>query len=356
MRRPRLALAGALIAATLLVPAGADAQSGGSVEPRIVGGTATSISQHPWQAAVVFSPAKVGGDAHQRQFCSGSLVTSRIVITAAHCVYGTDPDCLLLCSAAHLDPEDVDVVLGRSRLSDTGQGVEIGVMAVAYQSNYNPAYRGNVPRFDVAYLVLPAASGQTQLKIAGPGEEALWGAGSPVVISGWGSTTKCTTFCGPTSDDLRAATVQVIADSTCALPSFYGANFDAATMICAGYPNGGVDSCAGDSGGPLQAPRPAGGYRLVGITSWGDGCAQSNSPGVYTRVAGPTMLSLIQADVASLETTYGLPREGVLEQGVSPVGATPSASRPFAKCKKIRDKRKRKRCIKKVRKKLRSIG
>ena len=84
---------GVLTALALLVPATASAQSDGSVQPRIVGGQQVSISQYPWQAAVVFSPSKVGGNAHERQFCGGSLVTSRIVITAAHCVFDTDPDC-----------------------------------------------------------------------------------------------------------------------------------------------------------------------------------------------------------------------------------------------------------------------
>ena len=51
------------------------------------------------------------------------------------------------------------------------------------------------------------------------------------------------------------------------------------TMICAGYIEGGKDSCEGDAGGPLVCNK-----ELQGITSWGYGCAERAHPGVYTQV------------------------------------------------------------------------
>jgi trypsin len=333
----RLTALGVLAAVSLLVPASAAAQSDGSVQPKIVGGHNASISQYPWQAALF-----VDGD----QLCGGSLLTTRIVLTAAHCVFDTDPNCLISCSisdpggdgTARLDPNDGAVMLGSTTLN----GPQSPFIGVGVRSSYEPNFRPLVPRNDVGYLVLAGPSGQAPIKIAGSDEGALWDPGSPVNISGWGDTEV-----GPPPNTLQAATVQVIDDGTCSAD--YGADFDANTMMCAGFQSGGVDACAGDSGGPLQAPLPAGGYRLVGITSWGEGCADPGHPGVYVRIAQSTVLGpQIAADVASLETAFGLPHEPIFGSATTP---STKAKKPFAKCKRIRNKKKRKRCIKKVKKK-----
>jgi secreted trypsin-like serine protease len=60
-------------------------------------------------------------------------------------------------------------------------------------------------------------------------------------------------------------------------------------MVCAGFPQGGVDTCQGDSGGPMFGKTSAGALRIVGTTSFGDGCARPGKPGVYARVADDTL-------------------------------------------------------------------
>ena len=153
-------------------------------------------------------------------------------------------------------------------------GTEQTVQATAYQGDDGnpPTFDPNSLKNDVGYLVLttPVTLGPaTQtIHIAGADEQGVWPPGQLVEISGWGSTIAG----GDTVDTLRAASVPIVADSSCSATGVYGTFFDPATMVCAGKLSGGVDTCQGDSGGPLEAPLDDGAYRLVGITSWGFGC------------------------------------------------------------------------------------
>jgi hypothetical protein len=162
----------------------------------------------------------------------------------------------------------------------------------------HPGFAMNVDegfRNDVAVLRLQTpVSGVTPIRLVQAGEGALWGGGAGGVdafVAGWGDTDPLergnpdTRF--PTA--LRQATVPMRSDATCAstVGGGYGNAFERATNLCAGTLQSGstlgVDSCQGDSGGPLTVADGAGGFRLAGVTSWGDGCAQHNF-GAYSRI------------------------------------------------------------------------
>jgi trypsin len=100
-------------------------------------------------------------------------------------------------------------------------------------------------------------------------------AGNLSVVSGWGRLSSG----GAIPSQLQAVEVDIISSTAC--NSSY-ADYGGITenMICAGVPGGGKDACQGDSGGPLVV-----GDELVGIVSWGVGCALPDYPGVYSNVA-----------------------------------------------------------------------
>ncbi len=348
-----MSLGGCALVALCLAAASASFASPAAASPRIVGGSTTTTAVYPWQAALVLDERFAGND-FQKHFCGGSLITPRIVVTAAHCVtHETDPD-----DGGFLDLNDANVVLGRTTLSGAG-GEEHDLAGIYYHSGYDPVTVEN----DLAFVVLDSASAQATIKFAGADEGSLWDPGSPTVVSGWGATIQA----GAGSDTLRHAVVPVISDAVCGGPLVYGADFFADVMVCAGVLAGGVDSCQGDSGGPLAAPSTTPVFRLVGIVSWGHGCAAVNKPGVYTRVAGVTGPgSSVQGSVDAIEDVEGLPDAGpVFGSGLGgasggpgqsvvqpPPGATPSASiaGPVLKrCKKL-PKPKRRVCRRKQRK------
>jgi len=258
-----LGLAGGLAFAAA-VPAAA------APEPKIVGGAATTISEWPWQAALVGDPAQ-GGNDFDRQFCGGSVIAPTIILTAAHCV--TDPV---------LSPDQVQVVVGRTTLSSSqGQRLPVDTIVV------DPSYDSTTLENDVAVLRVSGSTAQSPISLAGPGETSLWTAGSDAWVTGWGSD-------GSTSQDtLREARVPIISDSSCGSGSVYGSEFFPAVMVCAGFLAGGVDSCSGDSGGPLAVPAPGGSWRQVGVVSWGIGCAEPNHPGVYSRVGSDPLRAYV---------------------------------------------------------------
>ncbi len=330
------------------VPAEPDAAVS-SNDPRIVGGSTTTIEAVPYQVALVLD-ARFGGTTTLA--CGGTLIAPRIVQTAAHCIFDGDPD---PGDDTSWDTDDVDVVTGRTTLS-TGAGQRHDVIAGVFDGEYDE----NTSEFDAAWLTLAAtpAAPATPIKLAGPGEAALWASGAQTRVSGWGDTSDG----GSLSDTLKSAITPIIPDASCdALTGLYD-DFSSGSMVCAGFLAGGTDSCQGDSGGPLAAPGFLGSQpvnRLVGVVSWGDGCAQPNAPGVYTRIAGPAYNPFVQGVVDLLESNAGIPDSGSVYGSGATVSApaAPTPPAPPSKAKKCKKKKKKgkaavpaKKCKKKKKK------
>ncbi|XP_064864048.1 trypsin-1-like [Oncorhynchus nerka] len=91
-------------------------------------------------------------------------------------------------------------------------------------------------------------------------------AGTMCTVSGWGNTRPAD------SNNLQCLNLPILSFNDCN-NSYSGAVF------CAGYMEGGKDSCQGDSCGPMVCNS-----ELQGVVSWGYGCAESGNPGVYAKV------------------------------------------------------------------------
>ena len=100
-------------------------------------------------------------------------------------------------------------------------------------------------------------------------------------ISGWGSTNSTILNL---ADALQSASVVIASDFQCR--NQYSSNrYFSNSMICAGTTLGGIDTCRGDSGGPLMVfSSDNSSAILCGVTSWGWGCASAQHFGVYSKV------------------------------------------------------------------------
>jgi trypsin len=239
-RRTRLLLATALTAAGLAVFGFGGAQA----SQEVVGGDPVSTAQYPY---AVFLTNRTGF-----QFCGGTIVGPSTVVTAAHCAAGQSPEALLVVAGRDDKQSEAGVVAEVADVwvdpdyGDVHLGADVAVLTLAVKLPYRPARLNHDPE--------------------------LYQPGTLATVLGWGRTKEG----GTTSRYLMGAAVPVVADGTCAKDY---QDFAATAMVCAGYPQGGVDTCQGDSGGPMLV-----GDVLVGISSWGDGCARPGKPGVYTRV------------------------------------------------------------------------
>ncbi|XP_013113224.2 trypsin 5G1 [Stomoxys calcitrans] len=216
---------------------------------RIVGGYEADIKDIPFQVSLQAS----------FHFCGGSLIAKRFVLTAAHCING------------HQEYEPIFGVRIGSSMSDRG-----GLMAKVLRIHRHEKFNFNTLDYDFAILELKDYDLKDlsfEMQYAKLPTRNQVPDGTMLTASGWGSTTN------PDDDTriLRAVHVPKVNENICEI--VYKSRITD-RMLCAGLVRGGKDSCQGDSGGPLVRNRT-----LVGVVSWGVGCAQPHYPGVYARVS-----------------------------------------------------------------------
>ncbi|XP_067883720.1 coagulation factor XI-like [Heterodontus francisci] len=229
------------------------------MKARVFGGNVSLPGEWPWQVSIYFDQWD-----KFNHFCGGSIIASHWIITAAHCFQRNE------------DLRHWKVYAGITKLSDiTNTTSFYKIEQIIIHEEYNDVTEG----YDVALLKLDQAIlfNSYQMPICLPTSEENTSMGNTCWITGWGETES-----GQISQVLLKARVPVMSHESC--QSHYSEHNITEHMMCAGYEEGKIDTCKGDSGGPLACEH-GGDWYLVGITSWGKGCAKKGKPGIYIRVS-----------------------------------------------------------------------
>ncbi|MEQ2272788.1 hypothetical protein XENORESO_012572 [Xenotaenia resolanae] len=232
---------------------------------RIVGGVDARQGSWPWQVSLQYD------GIHQ---CGGSIISNRWIVSAAHCFPERNRFInrwRVLLGSIYNKPVNANVV---------------EVKTIVYHSSYLPFVDANIDDNSRDIAVLALAQPLTFNEYIQPVCLPTYGQrlidGQMGTVTGWGNVG----YYGHLADVLQEANVPIISDAVCNAPDYYD-NQITTSMFCAGYEKGGIDACQGDSGGPFVAAdclSKTSRYRLLGVVSWGTGCAMAKKPGVYTRV------------------------------------------------------------------------
>lgn len=214
---------------------------------RIVGGQETTIEAFPWIVSI---------QAFGSHLCGANIISATRLLTAAHCIYD-------------MPVSSLQIRAGSTNSQAGGQFVQITNIIV------HPFYNTWTLENDIAIMWIPA------LNIALPGVATIGlpaqhqavPTGVLALVAGWGS--QC--YLCPGTNILRYVAVPIVSNADCNA-AFLGGIFP--DMLCAGFQNGGYDTCLGDNGGPLTL-----GGQLIGIVSFAEVCGLANFPSVYVRVA-----------------------------------------------------------------------
>lgn len=240
------------------------------VHVKVINGHDATPGAWPFMVALVGKNAPSSADG---QFCGGSLIGPQHILTAAHCV--TDD------WGSPIDPRDFVVQIGGDNLTfNSLNGRE--VLGLTVHPKFDPYYVSN----DLAILKLKEPVGVTPIDLALSSDAALYAGGTSATVIGYGKTDPRTPILPFV---LQEANIPLASDQTCM--NELGRYFNPATQLCAGVKassatsGDGIDSCNGDSGGPLFVSDGIGGHKQVGVVSWGMGyCANEKTRGVYSKI------------------------------------------------------------------------
>jgi len=224
----------------------------GVATSRIVGGREAKKGEFPWQVQVQYR----GGPN-----CGAVLISDQWILSAAHCFKDRSTTNYKFIVGRHkkYSNDGTDQVFTASHI----------LVHESYKGNDNDIVmikiNGRVKLNNYARTACLPSNGESF-----DGQRNCW-------VSGWGTLS----FGGSGPRTLNAVSVPIVPLSTCK-KAYWGVG---AFNICGGFAQGGKDSCQGDSGGPYVCKKPGQNWKVVGIVSYGDGCAKPGKYGVYSNVA-----------------------------------------------------------------------
>ncbi len=246
-------------------------RQGDQAPRKIIGGVPSAAGAYPWMVAILQTDLQ--SNPFFAQYCAGTLIAPRWVLSAAHCFSD---------GGALTPPADVLVMIGEIEL-EPGPTL-YAVDRIIVHEDFSDV--GNARPADIALLRLAEPVDFPTLPLNELANNPLAEPGDTARIIGWGSRMwdepNHSPFDFPT--DLHEADLPIVSNPQCQA-ALAGVIVDDNELCAGNLAQGGVDTCAGDSGGPIFVADGQNGFLQIGITSFGLGCALPNRPGVYTRVS-----------------------------------------------------------------------